>query len=1049
MKNYLRLFLLFVSILMGYGGLCAQEFKVSGVVKDASTGEGLPGVNIILKGSSSVGTVTDDNGTYSITLPNSSGAVLQFSYLGYLSQTVSVQGKNVHNVKLEQDTKALSEVVVTAYGTAKRPTLTTAQTSVSEKQINETVNTTLEQAIQGRAAGVYITQNSGQPGGAISVNIRGVNSISGTNEPLYVIDGVQIKGSSDATQAGNNPLSGLNPSDIADIQILQGPAASALYGSLATNGVILITTKRGKAGDVKINYSYQLTQQEPPKHQSVMNLQQYAAFQYEYKGDNNTQKQYFDPSLLGKGTDWQSELFNSAMMYKHSLSLSGGSDKLTYFLSGEYLNQDGIAQGSGFDRYGFRLNLDNKAYKWLTIGVNLNYNQINETVTTSNEGLIYTALSMPPDVPVKNLDGTWGGGDPTNTQDQYMPTNPIAIASLITNKNVNRQFTGGGNIQIDLLKGLIFRTSVNTNLGTTNATYYKPKYSIGWSVNTVNQFNDNSTLSTWWALNELLQYNKQLGKHNIELMASHEAQAWTWKNLSGSRQGYLTEDVFDLNAGDPLTAANTGGHSAGAQDSYLGRLNYNYAERYMLLATIRADGSSNFGPNNRWGTFPAASAAWRIAQEPWYKLKFMNEAKIRAEWGTTGNQGNGGIYSSLKSGNSDVGQGFVPNNYANPDLKWESTTTYNAGFNLGFLQNRIQIEGDVYKKKTDNLLMSNPLPAYMGVVDMGSIGTPTVNIGALQNTGWTLSINSTNITTKEFNWSSNFNISGVQPKITKLYSESAQIYKTAWWMNNFQQISQIGQAPWQFVGYVYDGLYQSLDDIARSPVPVDNSGNRLPVDQYNGIYVGDVKYKDLNGDGKIDVNDQTTIGNPWPKLFGGFSNTFSYKGFDLNILLNFTYGNDIYNYMAMRNSDTHNVWSSNNLLVDAFNYARPVVGADGSVTLSNPNTTIPRITDTDLNGNWNRFSTHWVEDGSYLRVKNISLTYALPKRLVNRQNVIKDIRLTLSAQNILTFTKYKGYDPEVGAYVGANVYDNSQTIGVDDGHYPLTPIYTFTVNVNL
>jgi len=1049
MKNYLKLFLLFVSILMGYGELYAQSITVSGAVTDASSGEALLGVSIVLKGSSSIGTVSDEKGNYSIALPSSSGVVLQFSYLGYLSQSVSVQGKTVINVKLEQDTKALSEVVVTAYGTVKRPTLTTAQTTVTQKQIDETVNTTLEQAIQGRAAGVYITQNSGQPGGAISVNIRGVNSINGTNEPLYVIDGVQIKGSSDATQSGNNPLSGLNPSDIADMQILQGPAASALYGSLATNGVILITTKRGKAGDVRINYGYQLTQQEPPKHLQVMNLQQYAQFQYEYKGDNNTQGEFFDPSLLGKGTDWQSELFRRSAMYKHSLSLSGGSENLTYFLSGEYLNQDGIAQGSGFNRYGFRLNLDNKAYKWLTIGLNMNYNQINETLTTSSEGLISTALSITPQVPVKNLDGTWGGGDLANGADRYVPTNPIAIASLITNQDVKRQFTGGMNLQIDLLKGLVFRTSLNTNLNTYNGTYYKPKYAIGWSINTTNEFDDNSSLNTWWSLNELLQYNKQFGKHNLELMASHEAQSSTWKSLNGSRQGYLTEDVFDLNAGDPTTAANSGGHGVWAQDSYLGRINYNYAERYMLLATIRTDGSSNFGPNNRWGTFPAASAAWRISQEPWYQIRFLNEAKLRLEWGTTGNQGSGGIYSSLHSGPSDVGTGFFPQNYSNPDLKWESTVTYNAGFNLGFLKNRIQIEGDVYKKNTDNLLMGNPLPAYMGVVDQGSISTPTVNIGALQNTGWAFTINSTNITNKEFTWTSTFNISGFRPKITKLYSQSAQIYRTAWWMGNFQQISQIGQAPWQFVGYIYDGLYQSLDDIAHSAVPVDNSGNRLPVAQSNGIWVGDVKYKDLNGDGIIDVNDQTTIGNPWPKFFGGFTNEFTYKGFTLNLFLTFTYGNDIYNWLAMQNSKTNNVWSSGNLLVDAFNYAKPITNADGSVYLSNPNTNIPRITDTDLNGNWNRFSTRWVEDGSFIRVKSISLTYAIPNSIMNRQHILRDVRLSLSAQNLFTFTKYKGYDPEVGAYVGQNVYDNSQTIGVDGGHYPLTPIYTFSVIANL
>jgi TonB-linked SusC/RagA family outer membrane protein len=668
--------------------------------------------------------------------------------------------------------------------------------------------------------------------------------------------------------------------------------------------------------------------------------------------------------------------------------------------------------------------------------------------------LISTALSISPQVPVKNIDGTWGGGDLANGADRYVPVNPIAIASLKTSKDVRRKFTGGGNIQINLIKGLIFRTSVNTSLDNYSGLRYSPKYEIGWAINTVSEMRDFSSFNTWWSLNELLQYSKQLGDHYLEAMASHEAQAYTWRTLNGARQGFLTDDVFDLNAGDASTASNDGGHGDGSKDSYLGRLVYNYAERYMLTGSVRWDGSSRFGQNNRWGTFPAVSTAWRISKESWYTVGFMNEAKLRLEWGTTGNEGGGGIYSPLRSGATEWGTGFLPNNYSNPNLKWESTTTYNAGFNLGFLQNRIQIEGDIYKKNTDNLLMPNPLPAYMGVQGTGSIGTPTVNIGALENIGWGISINSTNIDTKDFTWSSNFNISGFRTEITKLYSNTARVLRTAWWMGDFQQVSEIGKAPWQFLGYVYDGLYQSLDDIANSAVPVDNSGNRLPVDQYNGIWVGDVKYRDISGpdgkpDGIIDINDQTTIGSPWPKLFGGFTNTFSYKGFELNVLLTFTQGNDIYNRLAMQNSKTNEVWSSRNLLINAFNYAKPVTNPDGSVTLENPNTNIPRITDTDLNGNWNRFSTRWMEDGSFIRVKNISLSYRLPKTLMSKTKYLKDIRLSLSAQNMLTFTKYKGYDPEVGAYVGQNVYNDSQTIGVDAGHYPLTPIYTFTVNVNL
>ena len=1061
MKNYLKLFLLFVSILMGYGGLYAQGVTVSGTVTDASSGESLPGVTITLKGSTAIGTVSNADGNYSLTLPNSSGAVLQFSYLGFLTQSVPVQGKTAINVKLLQDTKALSEVVVTAYGTAKKANLTTAQIGVSEKQINETVNTTIEQAMQGRAAGVYITQNSGQPGGSISVNIRGVNSLTGTNEPLYVIDGVQIQGSSTGINnagqvtAGGNPLAGLNPSDIADMQILQGPSASALYGSKATNGVIIITTKRGKVGDIRINYAYQLTEQQPPKELDMMNLQQYAAFATMYAGTTNVPGEFLDPSLLGKGTDWQNVLFRNVAMYKHTASVSGGSDKLTYFLSGEYLNQEGVAVGSGFNRYGFRLNVDNKAYNWLTIGLNLNYNQTNEKLSTTSD-VIGNALRMTPQVPVKNADGSWGGSDAVNGASEWVPPNPIAIANLITSSDVQRQFIGGANVQLNILPGLIFRTTLNANVSYRNSNYFRPTYYL--DKNNSNsqdnsEFDDTDNMNTYWNMNELLEYSKTIGLHTFDIMASHEAQSWAWKSLQGIRKIFPTNDVVDLSTGDPTKASANGGQGDGAMESYLGRLNYNYGERYILSGTIRADGSSNFGQNNRWGTFPSLSAAWRIAKEPWYHIDFMDEAKLRFEWGTTGNQGPGGIYATMRSGPTPWGTGFSLNQYPNPDLKWESTSTYNGGINLGFLKNRIQFEGDVYVKYTDNLILSAPLPDYMGAAQrngiMGAINPPNVNFGSLKNEGLALSLNTTNIDNKSFTWSSNFNISFDRPVVTKLNTNSSQAIRHAPFDVNMMELAQVGKAPWVMYGYVFDGYYKSVDDINKSARPVDNTGTPWPAstDETKGILVGDVKFKDINGDGHIDTQDQTVIGNPWPKFYGGFTNTFSYKGFDLNVLLTFTYGNDIYNYQKMVSSNPHSYWVGQNVLQAVTDYAQ--VGADGN--LLNPNAYGPRLSGgSDVNGDWNHLTNRWIEDGSFIRVKNVSLTYTVPKALVNKQKAIKDVKLTLSAQNLFTFTKYTGYDPEVGAFVGTQSYGvMQQVIGVDYGKYPLTPIYTFSVNVNL
>ncbi len=1030
-----------------------QQIKITGTITDATTNEALPGVNIIVDGTT-IGAITDARGKYSIDIPNAK-SVLTFSFIGYNKESIEINGRTTVDVSLAPDIQKLDEVVVIGYGTTKRANLTTAQTSVSSKEMEKTVNTTIEQAIQGRTAGVYITQNSGQPGGGISVNIRGVNSVNGSNEPLYVIDGIQIAGQSVSygSQSSSNPLAGLNPSDIADIQVLQGPSATSLYGSRATNGVLLITTKRGKAGDTKVTYNYLFNLQTPPRHLEVMDLPQYAKMVKEFHtiAGGTTPQEFLDPTLLGKGTDWQSELFKNSAMNKHQLSLSGGKEKTTFYLSGEYLNQEGVAAGSGFDRYSFRLNLDNKPKEWATIGLNLSFNQTKDNLTTSQENLIANALQLTPQVPVKNLDGTWGGGDLTNGANQFAPVNPVAIANLVTNKVNRRQFLGGINMGINLFKGLSFKTSFNSNLGYFNSIYYMPTYAIGWAINTKASLSDGTGINTSWNWNQLLEYNKLFGNHNLNIMVSHESQESSWKNTNSGRTGFLTSGVMDLNAGDPTTSSNSGGQGDWAMDSYLGRINYSFGDRYIISGSIRRDGSSNFGPENRWGIFPAFSAAWRVSKEAFFNVPIINELKLRFETGITGNQGGGGIYSPLGTGASQWGTGFLPSQYSNPKLKWEETKTINEGINIGLINNRIQLEFDYYVKSTDNLLMSNPLPWYMGTNGTGSVGSPTVNIGALENKGWAFTLNTTNIITKNFRWESNFNVSGFKTKITKFYSEAAIANRTSWWMSDWTQQCAVGQAPWLFMGYIEDGLFQSVDEINSSAVPVDNSGKRLPTNIEN-IWVGDVKFKDISGpdgipDGKIDINDQTFIGNPWPKLFGGLTNTFSYRGFELGILLTFTYGNDIYNYLAKVNTNPNNINLSRNLLIHAQDYARPITNQDGIVVLENPGTDVPRIS-YGPNGNNSRFTNKWVEDGSFIRVKNISLGYNIPASLISKQKLVKDARIMLSAQNIATITGYKGFDPEVGAYVGRDASASNQAIGLDYGRYPLSPTYSFNIILN-
>lgn len=1036
-------------------GCSLTVYSQSRAVKGVITGESqpLPGATVLVKGTKTVA-LSNMQGEFVINA--ATGDVLVITYLSYQSKEVRVGDEAVLHIALSSSTSKLDELVVVAYGKAKRANLTSAQTTVTSKEMDRTVNTTLEQAIQGRSAGVYITQNSGQPGGGISVNIRGVNSLSNSNEPLYVIDGVQIQGSSVAfgPNSSSNPLAGLNPADIDNIEVLQGPSATALFGSRATNGVLMITTKRGKAGETKMDYLFQYNIQAPPPRIDVMDLRQYAQMVNEYHqlAGGNTQAEFKDPSLLGKGTDWQKALFRNAPMSKHQLSLSGGTDKTTFYLSGEYLKQDGIALGSGFDRYGFRLNLDNKPRTWVTLNANLSFNQTNENLTTSQENIISTAITLTPQIPVKNLDGTWGGGDLTNGANIYTPVNPIAISNLNINKAVRRQLLGGIGASINPLKDLYIRTTFNTNINFSNTENYLPTYQIGWAVNDQASLTNTNSVNTYWNWNQLIEYTKQFGKHNINLMVAHEAQTGLWKNLSAGRKGFLTNDVHDLNAGNAANATNNGGQNDWSMESYLGRLNYNYDDRYILSGSIRRDASSNFGDDNIWGYFPAASAAWRISKEHFFHVPFISDLKLRFETGTTGSSGNGGgIYAPMTAAATPTGTGFLASRYANPGLQWESTQTNNIGINIGLLNNRISIEADYYVKKTTNLLMDATLPWYMGTNGTGAVAPPYVNAGSLQNKGWAFTINTTNIRTKNFKWESSLNLSGFKTKSLAFSSAAGMMNRISWWLDNWTQRSVIGQAPWLFMGYKEDGLFTSVDQINKSAVPVDNTGNRYPTNVDN-IWVGDVKYKDISGpdgkpDGIIDVHDMTFIGNPYPKVFGGLTNSFSWKGFDLSILITGTYGNDVYNYLARVNSNPNQINISRNMMIQAMQYAKPVTGEDGVVKLSNPETNIPRISN-GPNGNYGRITDKYVEDGSFLRLKNVSISYSLPAALIAKQKIIRGARFTFGAQNLLTLTGYSGYDPEVGGYVGRDASSANQAIGLDFGRYPLTRIYSFALSVN-
>ncbi|WP_256009040.1 SusC/RagA family TonB-linked outer membrane protein [Desertivirga xinjiangensis] len=1042
--GFLTLFAMFISIRTNAQ---ADPFVVSGTIVD-NKGESLPGVSVKVKGTGRATTSRND-GKYSISAKT--GEMLVFSYLGFEVREIRVGTSHLLNVTLAEQINELNDVVVVGYGTMKRASLTTAQTSIKAADIEKTVNTTFDQALQGRAAGVLVTSNSAQPGGSLSVNIRGVSTINGTNEPLYVIDGVQIQPelSDFGITSSANPLAGLNPSDIETMEVLQGPSATAIFGSRGTNGVVMITTKRGKSGETRVSYDLLYSVQDRPDLLPVMDLKQYATMMNDVRdalGDPRL-PEFNNPSILGVGSDWQSSMYRRVPLAKHQVTVSGGTDKTRFYLAGEYFDQEGIAYGSSFNRYSMRLNLDNQTRKWLKIGTNISFNQTREELAATEQSIIRVGLSQPPNMPIFNADGTWGGPAEGEAPGQGSENNPIAMASIIDNNQQKKQLLASANATISILKGLEFRTSLNGNAGMGKVINFTPTYKLGNYANTVAELSKQSSENFYWNWNQLLEYTMKVKQHGITLMISHEAQASTYEGIGGLRRGFVTNDLPELNLGDPQGMTNTSYRGHWAMESYFGRLNYSFRDKYFLQAAYRADGSVNFGPQNRWGYFPSVSAAWRLSKEPFMKkLTFISDLKLRLETGLTGNQGSGAdVYAPLSPVETPWGAGFITVKYGNEDLQWEETRTDNVGFNIGLLKNRIQIEGDFYKRKTENLLMPNPLPNYMGTAGSGAIESPTVNIGALQNHGFAFSLNTININNRRFKWSTSFNISRNVNEVLKFYSDAATADRTNWAAPGLIQRSQPGSSAWLFYGYVYDGLFQSVEEIQNSAIPVRN-GVKIPIST-SGVWVGDVKYKDLNGDGIIDTQDQTFIGNPWPKFSIGFTNNFSYKNLSVSMLITGSYGNDVFNNIRYTNLNPAKVYARRNLLQEAFGYARLGTDDAGNVVLKNPGTTVPRYSAGALNGNFDRATDYFVEDGSFLRIKNLTVNYQLPKKFLSLQNVVQAARIGAGVQNLLTLTNYSGYDPEVGADVGKNSQPSRRTIGVDVGKYPSTRMYNFNIGV--
>ena len=671
---------------------------------------------------------------------------------------------------MKEDPKSLEEVVVVGYGTMKRSDLTGAVTSVGDEAIAKSVPTSIDQVLQGRAAGVQIQANTGTPGGSSTIRIRGTNSLNATSQPIFVIDGVIID-SSAGDNGNSNPLADINPSDIVSMDILKDASATAIYGSRASNGVIMITTKRGKAGDATVSYDGYVGWQTMPKTLDVMNLKEYAQHYNDIaaaqiKSASNT---YVRPDLLAGGTDWQDELFRHALMTSHNVSVTGGSDKITYALSAGYLDQDGIAIGSGYKRQTLRGNTDAQIKKWLKGGFTFSLSDSKQE-THANEGsIILTALRSQPSVAVRSADGTFDGPD-----DQWMPDNPVALAEITRNYNKKLNMRANTYLEATIIKGLTYRTELSAEYNNNKYYYYMPDYKFGVKTSDTRTSRWTSTNTKYWSWRNILTYANTFGKHSINAMLGQEMSHNHYETHVTSATGFPSNTATDPSAGNNDSSTPVGYQDNSSIFSYFGRAFYSYDDRYMATFTLRRDGSSMFADGNRWGWFPSAALAWRVSGEKFMKnLRWVNNFKLRAGWGSTGNQNveQWAYMALLTTYPTSWGVGVLNGNNANPDLKWETTKSWNLGFDLSVLNNRIDVVFDWYYKKTNDLLMRLDLPAFLGSgagSNYGVAANPWGNVGSLRNTGIEFTINSVNIQKKDFQWTSNFVFSLNRNKVLSL-----------------------------------------------------------------------------------------------------------------------------------------------------------------------------------------------------------------------------------------------------------------------------------------
>ncbi|GAL85068.1 hypothetical protein MYP_2296 [Sporocytophaga myxococcoides] len=988
-------------VILGIHTVTSAQEVLKGKIADDKTGEPLVGAVLKIKDTEE-GSVTDIDGNYEFTTTHPFPFTLVVKYAGYEQKEVEIYESLEEDLTIKlKNSSLLNEVVVVGYGTQKRSDLTGSVATVSEEVLKTPV-TSVDKLLQGSVSGVQVTQSSGQPGGAVSIRIRGGNSINGGNEPLYVIDGFPVyNDNSDAnagvTSGGSiNALASLNPSDIESIDVLKDASATAIYGARGANGVVIITTKKGKAGQNTVSYdSYYGVSKVINTIDVLTDAKQWAQLKNDARINSGKTPYYTQGQIdsMSGGTDWQKEAFREAGFQNHQVTFRGGDEKTRFSISGNYYKQNGVLENTDFKRYSGRLNLEHNFTQKFKVGTNLTGSQTSAQV--ANDNIVRFLLLMPPTVPVRDANGKY-------TYQSAFETpigNPIATLKNVVNRTNTFRLLGNVYGDYTLMKGLTARVSLGTDIINNKQNLYIPSTIYqGANTNSTGTASIGSKFVNTWLNENTLNYSTVIGnRHSINAVGGFTQQYYKSEAVTAGSQQFVSDDLTynDLSTGSIYLKPTSNTADWGLQ-SFLGRINYSYAQKYYLTVTGRADGSSRFGKNNKWGFFPSAALAWNLNRESFLaSSNYISTFKLRLSGGITGNQ-EIGLYQSLSTlstntyfFNNQTVIGFSPNRISNPDLTWERTRQYDAGVDIAILNNKINLTIDAYYKKTSDLLLNVPIPYTTGQ------STALQNYGVVSNKGLELGLSTQNIKTEKFNWTTSFIYSMNRNKVESLGDGVEYIISG-------QSIAKVGQSLGSFYGYKSVGIYQT--------------GESTP---------GSIKYADINGDGKITQDgDRVVIGNAQPKFLAGLTNNFYYKNFDLSIFFYASYGNKVFN---QNRQQLEQLTGQQNASTEALDRWTP----------SNPSATMPKAFEDPAV----IVSDRHVEDASFLRLKNIVLGYTLPANLINKTR-FGNVRFYIAAQNIMTWTKYTGFDPEV-----SRNEQSTLTQGVDYGVYPNSKSYQVGLNV--